>query len=68
MFTKKINLSKEEERSLKILHKSIKDRKKADRIKTILLLNKGFSYSETAEILLLDDETIKTIERKYLQD
>lgn len=68
MFTKKINLTQEEEKFLKILHKSTKDRRKADRIKTILLLNKGFSYTQTAEILLLDDETIKTIERRYCED
>jgi len=65
---KNINLSKEEEISLKILHKSTKIRKKADRIKSILLLNKVFSYKEIAEILLIDDKTIKTIENKYLQD
>lgn len=68
MFTKKINLTQEEEKFLKILHKSTKDRRKADRIKTILLLNKGFSYTQTVEILLLDDETIKTIERRYCED
>lgn len=68
MENKNINLTKEEELALKILHKSTKDRKKADRIKTILLLNKGFSYKEVSEILLIDDKTIKTIENKYLQD
>jgi len=68
MFTKKINLNQEEEKALKILHKTTKDRKKADRIKTILLLNKGFSYTQISEILLLDDKTIKNIEDKYLSD
>jgi hypothetical protein len=61
MQTQKINLTKEEEISLKILHKSTKIKKKADRIKTILLLNDNFSYTQIAKILLLNDKT-KTIE------
>jgi len=67
MFTKKINLTIEEEKALKILHKTIKDRRKADKVKTILLLNKDFSYSQISEILLLDDKTIRNIEEKYLE-
>ena len=35
------------------------NQKKSDRIKAILLLNKGFSYEETAEILLVDDTTVR---------
>ncbi len=35
------------------------NQKKSDRIKFILLLNKGFSYVEIAEILLVDDTTVK---------
>lgn len=68
MKDKNINLTKDEEMILKILHKATKDRRKADRIKTILFLNKGFSYTETAELLLLDDKTIRSIEKWYLTD
>lgn len=35
------------------------NQKKSDRIKAILLLDKGFSYGETAEILLIDDATVR---------
>ncbi len=35
------------------------NQKKSDRIKSILLLNKGFSYVEIAEILLVDDTTVR---------
>jgi len=35
------------------------NQKKSDRIKAILLLNKGFSYEEIAEILLVDDTTVR---------
>ncbi len=35
------------------------NQKKSDRIKSILLLNKEFSYVEIAEILLVDDTTVR---------
>ncbi len=35
------------------------NQKKSDRIKSILLLNKRFSYKEIAEILLVDDTTVR---------
>ena len=44
---------------LKIAHKKIKTKRDADKIKTICLLNKKFSYQQIAEILLLDDQTIR---------
>lgn len=46
-------------------HHDTRLRKQADRIKAILLLNQGFSYSDTARILMLDDETIRRYEREY---
>jgi transposase len=35
------------------------DRRTADKIKTILMLDKGYSFEEIASVLLLDDSTIK---------
>src|SRR4051794_40027078 len=49
---------------LKAAHRLEKDRKRADRIKTILALNEGLSYQQVAKLLLLDDTTI----RRYLQE
>lgn len=46
-------------------HHSSRLRKNADRIKTILLLNKGLSYTQIAEILMLDDTTIRRYEKEY---
>lgn len=43
--------------ALKSLHKTA-DRKQRDKIKGILLLNRGYEYSEIAEILLIDQSTI----------
>ena len=39
-------------------------RKRADRIKTILFLNLGFSFEKTAKLLLLDDTTV----RRYFKE
>jgi transposase len=47
------------------LHKKSKDKKKADRIKSILMLDKGFSYKEIAELLLLDEMTIRRWHVQY---
>lgn len=56
-------LTQEEKKILKKYHKEIGSRKLADRIKTILMLNDGYSYSEISEILLIDDTTA----RKYFE-
>ena len=46
-------------------HHSARFRKSADRIKTILILNKGFSYEETAALLLLEATTVRRYEKEY---
>ena len=43
--------------ALKLLHKKA-DKKQRDKIKGILLLNRGYVYSEIAEILLIDQTTV----------
>jgi transposase len=53
-------LSQKQELSYKSLHKRYKkDQRKSDRIKAILMLNKGYTYTEISEVLLLDDSTIR---------
>lgn len=58
-------LTVEEIGILEEAHHSCRLRKSADRIKTILLLNQGFSYTQTARLLLLDDTTIRRYECEY---
>jgi transposase len=48
-------------------HHSCRLRKSADRIKTILLLNQGFSYAQAARLLLLDDTTVRRYFKEYQQ-
>jgi transposase len=58
-------LSAQEVNQLKATHRRGKDRKRADRIKTILALNEGLTYEETAKLLLLDATTIRRYFRDY---
>ena len=60
-----LNLSPIELEELKTLHKKEKNKRRADRIKMILLLNKGFSQKEVSELLLLDEDTITTWKKKF---
>lgn len=61
-----IKLSQEDRNTIKELHRSCSQRKQADRLKAILLLDKGRSCIEVGETLLLDDDTIRTYRNTYL--
>jgi len=50
---------------LREAHYSCRLRKSADRIKAVLLLNDGFSYDKVAQILMLDDITIRRYEKQF---
>ena len=50
---------------LREAHYSCRYRKSADRIKAILFLNEGFTYQETAKLLMLDDVTIRRYEKQF---
>lgn len=52
-------LTPQERIDLKKRHRSEKDRRAGDRIKAILLLDKGWTFEEVAEALLVDDDTIR---------
>lgn len=55
--------SKERENLIK-RHRKERDGRVRDRIKAVLAYDDGYSYSEIAKILLLDDETI----RRHIED
>ena len=46
-------------------HRAERVKKKADRIKTILLLHEGLSYEQISQVLFLDDSTIRRYETNY---
>lgn len=60
---KKILTSKEREKLIQ-RHRKERDGRVRDRIKAVLAYDDGYSYSEIARILLLDDETI----RRHIDD
>lgn len=53
---------------LKQAHKTIRDKKLADRIKAVLSLNAGHEYSQVASILLLDEITLRRYVQKFQKD
>ena len=44
-----------------------KDKRIADRLKTILALNKGYSYEQVSDLLLLDDNTVRNSYQLYVE-
>lgn len=57
-------LTTEEHKLLIQKHRREKNRKICDRIKAVLMYDDGYSYSEIARVLLIDDETI----RRHIMD
>ena len=60
-------LSEKQRANLRREHRRTRERRQADRIKSLLLLDDGWTYEEIAEVLLLDDETIRRWEKCYLE-
>lgn len=58
-------LTEEQVRVLKTTHKTLRDKKLADRIKAVLSLNSGFEYSHIAKILLLDEVTLRRYVKSF---
>ena len=59
-------LSNFQRQELRDLHRQERNRRFADRIKAILLLDSGWSYLKIAEALLLDDQTIRNYETTFI--
>ncbi len=58
-------LTRAERRRLIKQHKSERDKRVCDRIKAVLLHDQNYTYAEIANILLLDDETIRRHVKDY---
>lgn len=61
-------LTEEECQELKLKHRQEKNRRKADRIKAVLLANKGWNYRQIADALLLDEDTVSTHVNEYISE
>jgi len=58
-------LSTEQIAGLRALHRKSREKRACDKIKALLLLNSGYSYEHIAEVLLLDDATIRRWHRLF---
>ena len=52
----------------KRLHKRCKNKRHADRIKAILMLDAGYGFLETAKLLLLDDSTVRNWHDRFKKE
>ncbi len=58
-------LTEEQIAILRQTHRSLRDKKLADRIKALLSLNAGYDYAEIAKLLLLDEITLRRYVHKF---
>jgi transposase len=61
-------LTRDQVDELRQSHRKMRDKKVADRIKAIIALNSGWSYKDVAEILLLDEVTMRRYVHQFQQD
>lgn len=62
---KNLTLTTEQIIELRIAHRGAKKKRDADRVKAIYLLGTGWSFEEVADILMLDEETLRNYIRRY---
>lgn len=63
-----MKLSTQERIDLIAHHRKARDKRTCDRIKAVIAYDDGYSYSEIARILLLDDETIRRHVKDYFTE
>jgi transposase len=64
---KDYTLSKEQIAELEALHRSLRDKRQADRVKAVIALSKGWPAVQIAEILLFDEKTSRNYFERYQQ-
>ena len=60
-------LSKSKKAELEALHRSLRDKRQADRVKAVIALSNGWSAAQVAEILLFDETTSRHYFERYQQ-
>ena len=58
-------LSEEQVLVLKQTHRSLKDKRLADRIKAILYVNYGLTYQEIAKLLMFDETSLSRYVKRF---
>jgi len=64
---KDYRLSSKQIAALEKLHRSLRDKRQADRVKAVIALSKGWSAAQVAEILLFDEKTSRHYFERYQQ-
>ena len=64
---KDYTLSKEKIAELEKFHRSLRDKRQADRVKAVIALSRGWSAVQVAEILLFDEKTSRHYFERYQQ-
>ena len=59
-------LTAEQIASLKALHRIQREKRLADRVKAVLLLGTGWTTQQVAEVLLLDEKTVRSYFAHYI--
>ncbi len=59
--------SKEKIAELEKFHRSLRDKRHADRVKGVIALSRGWSAAQVAEILLFDEKTSRHYFERYQQ-
>jgi len=59
------SLSKQQLAELEQKHRKLRDRRQADRVKSVIALSKGWSAATISEILLLDEKTSRNYFNRY---
>lgn len=60
-------LSNKKTAELERVHRSLRDKRQADRVKAVIALSKGWSAAQIAEILLFDEKTSRQYFDRYRQ-
>ena len=60
-----ISLTEERRAELILLHRGTKERRDADRIKAILMLDSGYTHQQVSDVLLIDADSIRKYEKKF---
>ena len=61
-----IKITSEEKTQLRELHRTVKDGRSRDKIKTILMLNDGYKSEEISRVLLIDTDTVTNWKKSFI--
>ncbi|HHD80341.1 MAG TPA: IS630 family transposase [Campylobacterales bacterium] len=62
-----LKIAKEEILKLRQLHRTVKDGRIRDKIKTILMLNGGYKSEEISRVLLIDSDTVTNWKKSFVK-